>query len=307
MAIRSKYDCFCRLSHILQNVDDTKKQREIKMKKWASEKVTPTREAVAELDRIDSISRKTAERSMQELRKEYTKYLQAEALPFKIKEIPKNGVPLKELVTDVSLSDMKFLDMLNHITLSPSEIEYYGQYFINENRMALARALKQKAESWGYNVSGLCPSPDEELAEFDRACFRVKMLIKPIVEWDALQQTNNAIFRDQLREMVEASQHLPQIEVTKKTETPEENIIRDMKKEKEAEEKSADDSFKEKLDFVSGFSGKEGLRDEAEIEARTRANMVHLDNLANKESVEAASPEPESEIPHSGEVWGANS
>lgn len=283
MAILSRYDAYNRLASVLQSVDDVRKARADKMTRWKSEKLIPSGEAILELDKLDRQARQTAERSMKELKKAYKEFLQSESLPFTIREVERDGIRFRDICSDVSGSDMRFLELLDHFKLSKAEVEYLGQYCIDENRPALARALKEKAESWGFDVKGLCTDPDQELKEFDRACNRVSQLLKPIQEGDYLQETHNAIFRDELREMIENSRNAPQIEVTKKPESVEESIVQDLQKQKEAQERSVD-AFGEKMQFVQGFSGSEGVENEMMVEAKTRANLVHMDNVAKEEA-----------------------
>ena len=282
MGVISKFDAFNRLAKILDDVDATRAARKAKMDRWEKEKVRPTKQAVVELDRADTIARQTAERSMQLLRKDYESFLRESTLPFTIRAVEKDGVTMHDIMTDVTGMDLRFLEMLDHFKLSPEEVQYYGKNLVEEGKTAMARALKERAEQWGYDTHGLCVDANEELKAFDQACSRVRMICKPINEdsADGWQLMQIEMFRDELRSMVENSQNLPEVEVTVKPKTIEEEIASDLKRQREAEE-SGKDAFADRLEFTKGFDGDEGVRDLVEVEARAQAKRTSMDNQTN--------------------------
>lgn len=313
MPIFSKHDAYHRANDILRKYDEAKANYDKKLEGWKKEGVTPKKQTIEKLQRELDIQRKAAVRGMDMLRTDFREYLTEKTRPFSIRKQNIDGIK-QTVITSLSTSDRNFLESLKYIRLSPEELKIYAKQYREDQNTAMCRALDTVAQQWGYETIGLVTDVQKEMQSFDNHLHHIMTALQPINEADTDQAFNNDFVRSVIDQALKDSYEFnddgtlrEQIEIKRKPETIEEEIS-DMLNRPDPNEKAVDE-FGQQLEFARGLNGEKYAQDMMIAEAQAQASRIIRDAQANTGTAEAVSPksETESEIPHSGEVWGSRS
>lgn len=286
MGVNSRYDAYSRIQKILETYQKEVSDRADLVKSQRKSGYEPTKKTLAEMQRQDRIARETAIRGLDLLRGDYLQYVNEKSRPFPLLEIRNIDKSTRTVVGAPDDYNLRFLKSLQYIQLNKAELQFYADFFNKSGDLATLRALATKAKEWGYQLDGVYDA-EKEMQKFDKALKRASLLMDPVTEGDSIGEVNHAIFYDELQTMIKTSPEynpdgspMDSITVEKIPESIEESIALEMN----AEKSPKTDEYAEKLQFIQGFDGLDGLRDEMETQAKAQARRVMMDNEAKEEA-----------------------
>lgn len=244
----------------------------------------------SEMDSKREFNRKSALKQLNLLRESYREYLESDSqlLPF-------GYVDGSETPVGFSTSEIRFLQSMQYIKLSPEQYEaYIKRYSTDSSNPAMVQALVQMAEKEGYKVEGLDGrTVPEKLTEFDNV---VKKLGMQLREPEYYQDAFNKTSADMMLEQVEA---LKEKEYAgNRSKLIDEISVKDPATEKldvfgvsvEPEPEGDKITPQDERNVLTGLLGKEAVEEQDRVEATAHAEMARRSNAefeAERAKVEA--------------------
>lgn len=157
-----------------------------------------TAEKRQEMDSAREFNRKSALKQLNLLRESYREYLESDSqlLPF-------GYVDGSETPVGFSTSEIRFLQSMQYIKLSPEQFQAYIKHYAADNsNPAMVTALKQMAEKEGYKVTGIdSRTVPERMTAFDNVIKKLGMQLR---EPEFYEDGFNQVSADMMLEEVEA-------------------------------------------------------------------------------------------------------
>lgn len=237
-----------------------------------------TAEKRQEMDSAREFNRKSALKQLNLLRESYREYLESDSqlLPF-------GYVDRSETPVGFSTSEIRFLQSMQYIKLSPEQFQAYIKHYAADNsNPAMVTALKQMAEKEGYKVTGIdSRTVPERMTAFDNVIKKLGMQLR---EPEFYEDGFNQVSADMMLEEVEA---LKEKEYAgNRSKLIDEISVKDPATEKldvfgvsvEPEPEGEKITPQDERNILTGLLGKETVEEQDRVEATAHAEMARRSN-----------------------------
>ena len=268
----------------------------------------------AKLDMTNEIrTRMTAERNaaeinLQQLRKDYAAELE-NLSPVSI--LGTGGLSSTSKVFLLSDAEIRTLKSLDYIQLSASDWQRLAANVDPEANPAFASAIVKKAEEQGYQFRSWYKTPEQKLAEFDRAAAGVEKLVKAYdagsenADWIAVDVLNVIDSAVEAYDKFDNQGNLKKIEpiVLPIPQTPEEEIQMELQEQINAQKTAeADATLEERVAIAEAFGDPESAKAELMGEALSKVSQIRFERDYETTPADETAAEVTAKITEGGAV-----